>query len=104
MRWLSKRLAQYGSIFDAKVIKALTRRHYTGWGKLSAKLIKGISDKQTGNTILDYLIDDGEINRNFMQLIHDDGLSFKEIIQKAQVVGKTDDDIKLSKNFQEALP
>ena len=88
---IKQRLAQYGSIFDAKVIKALTRRHYTGWGKLSAKLIKGISDKQTGNTILDYLIDDGEINRNFMQLIHDDGLSFKEIIQKAQVVGKTDD-------------
>ena len=26
-----------------------------------------------------------------MQLINDDGLSFKEIIQKAQVVGKTDD-------------
>ena len=88
---IKQRLAQYSSIFDAKVIKALTRRHYTGWGKLSAKLIKGISDKQTGNTILDYLIDDGYSNRNFMQLINDDGLSFKEIIQKAQVVGKTDD-------------
>lgn len=88
---IKQRLAQYDSLFDEKVIKALTRRHYTGWGKLSAKLINGICDKQTGNTILDYLIDDGEINRNFMQLINDDGLSFKEIIQKAQVVGKTDD-------------
>lgn len=88
---IRQRLAQYDSLFDEKVIKALTRRHYTGWGKLSAKLIKGISDKQTGNTILDYLIDDGKINRNFMQLINDDGLSFKEIIQKAQVVGKTYD-------------
>lgn len=88
---IKQRLAQYDSLFDEKVIKALTRRHYTGWGKLSAKLINGISDKQTGNTILDYLIDDGEINRNFMQLIHDDGLSFKEIIQKAQVFGKTND-------------
>jgi len=88
---MKQRLAQYDSLFDEKVIKALTRRHYTGWGKLSAKLINGISDKQTGNTILDYLIDDGEINRNFMQLINDDRLSFKEIIQKAQVVGKTDD-------------
>ncbi|MBZ2132386.1 type II CRISPR RNA-guided endonuclease Cas9 [Streptococcus gordonii] len=84
-------LAQYDSLFDEKVIKALTRRHYTGWGKLSAKLINGIRDKQTENTILDYLIDDGKINRNFMQLINDDGLSFKEIIQKAQVIGKTDD-------------
>ena len=88
---IKQRLAQYDSLFDEKVIKALTRRHYTGWGKLSAKLINGIYDKKTGKTILDYLIDDGEINRNFMQLIHDDGLSFKEIIQKAQVVGKTND-------------
>lgn len=88
---IKQRLAPYDSLFDEKVIKALTRRHYTGWGKLSAKLINGICDKQTGKTILDYLIDDGKINRNFMQLINDDGLSFKEIIQKAQVVGKTDD-------------
>lgn len=88
---IKQRLAHYASIFDEKVIKALTRRHYTGWGKLSAKLINGIYDKQSKKTILDYLIDDGEINRNFMQLINDDGLSFKEIIQKAQVVGKTND-------------
>ncbi|MGS4844612.1 type II CRISPR RNA-guided endonuclease Cas9 [Streptococcus sp. W151] len=88
---IKQRLTQYSSMFDEKVIKALTRRHYTGWGKLSAKLINGIRDKQTGKTILDYLIDDGYSNRNFMQLINDDGLSFKEAIRKAQVVGKTDD-------------
>ena len=88
---IKQRLAQYASIFDKKVIKALTRRHYTGWGKLSAKLINGICDKKTGKTILDYLIDDGYSNRNFMQLINDDALSFKDIIQKAQVVGKTND-------------
>ena len=88
---IKQRLAQYDSLFDEKVIKPLTRLHYTSWGKLSAKLINGICDKQTGKTILDYLIDDGKINRNFMQLINDDGLSFKEIIQKAQVIGKTDD-------------
>lgn len=88
---IKQRLAQYDSLFDEKVIKALTRRHYTGWGKLSAKLINGICDKKTGKTILDYLIDDGYSNRNFMQLINDDGLSFKDIIQKAQVVGKTND-------------
>ena len=88
---IKQRLAQHASIFDEKVIKALTRRHYTGWGKLSAKLINGIYDKQSKKTIFDYLIDDGKNNRNFMQLIHDDGLSFKEIIRKAQVVGKTND-------------
>ena len=88
---IKQRLAQYDSLFDKKVIKTLTRRHYTGWGKLSAKLINGISDKKTGKTILDYLIDDGYSNRNFMQLINYDGLSFKDIIQKAQVIGKTND-------------
>ena len=88
---IKQRLAQYDSLFDEKVIKALTRRHYTGWGKLSAKLINGICDKETGKTILDYLIDDDYNNRNFMQLINDDRLSFKEIIQKAQVVGEIDD-------------
>ena len=88
---IKQRLAQYASIFDEKVIKKLTRRHYTGWGKLSVKLINGIHDKKTGKTILDYLIDDSYNNRNFMQLINDDGLSFKEIIQESQVVGKTDD-------------
>ena len=88
---IKQRLAQYASIFDEKVIKTLTRRHYTGWGKLSAKLINCIRDRKTGKTILDYLIDDGYNNRNFMQLINDDGLSFKEIIQESQVVGKPDD-------------
>ena len=88
---IKQRLAQYDSLFDKKGIKALTRRHYTGWGKLSAKLINGICDKKTGKTILDYLIDDGYSNRNFMQLINDDGFSFKDIIQKAQVVDKTND-------------
>ena len=87
---IKQRLAQYDSLFDEKVIKALTRRHYTGWGKLSAKLINGICDKETGKTILDYLIDDDYNNRNFMQLIKDDDLSFTEIIKKAQVVGDTE--------------
>lgn len=88
---IEQRLSKYDTIFDKKVLNALVRRHYTGWGKLSSKLINGIRDKQTGKTILDYLIDDGYNNRNFMQLINDDELSFKEIIKKAQVVGKTDD-------------
>ncbi len=88
---IEQRLSKYDTTFDKKVLNALVRRHYTGWGKLSAKLINGIRDKQTGKTILDYLMDDGYSNRNFMQLINDDELSFKEIIKKAQVVGKTDD-------------
>lgn len=87
---IKQRLSKFENIFDKSVLKKLSRRHYTGWGKLSAKLINGIRDEKSGNTILDYLIDDGISNRNFMQLIHDDALSFKKKIQKAQIIGDKD--------------
>ena len=87
---IKQRLSKFENIFDKSVLKKLSRRHYTGWGKLSAKLINGIRDEKSGNTILDYLIDDGVSNRNFMQLIHDDALSFKKKIQKAQIIGDKD--------------
>lgn len=83
---IKQRLSKFDNIFDKSVLKKLSRRHYTGWGKLSAKLINGIRDEKSGKTILDYLIDDGISNRNFMQLIHDDTLSFKKKIQKAQII------------------
>lgn len=85
-KMISKQLEKYSDIFGKKILKKLERRHYTGWGKLSYKLINGIRDRETNKTILDYLIsDDGlprNINRNFMQLINDDDLSFKEEIAK----------------------
>ena len=87
---IKQRLSKFDNIFDKSVLKKLSRRHYTGWGKLSAKLINGIRDEKSGNTILDYLIDDGVSNRNFMQLIHDDALSFKKKIKKAQIIGDKD--------------
>lgn len=87
---IKQRLSKFENIFDKSVLKKLSRRHYTGWGKLSAKLINGIRDEKSGNTILDYLIDDGVSNRNFMQLIHDDALSFKKKIKKVQIIGDKD--------------
>lgn len=87
---IKQRLSKYADRFDKKVLDNLSRRHYTGWGRLSARLIDGIKDKQSHKTILDYLIDDGYGNRNFMQLINDDGLSFKDIIAKAQTRDKLD--------------
>ena len=89
---IKQRLSKFENIFDKSVLKKLSRRHYTGWGKLSAKLINGIRD--------DYLIDDGISNRNFMQLIHDDALSFKKKIKKAQIIGDKDN----IKQVVQALP
>ena len=97
---IKQRLSKFENIFDKSVLKKLSRRHYTGWGKLSAKLINGIRDEKSGNTILDYLIDDGISNRNFMQLIHDDTLSFKKKIKKAQIIGDKDN----IKQVVQALP
>ncbi|MGT2742428.1 type II CRISPR RNA-guided endonuclease Cas9 [Streptococcus plurextorum] len=88
---IRKRLSKYSEALTKEQLKKLERRHYTGWGRLSAKLLNGIRHKATNKTILDYLMDDGQINRNFMQLIHDDGLDFKTIISEAQVIGERDD-------------
>ena len=88
---IKQRLTKYAEHFDKKVFDNLSRRHYTGWGRLSTKIINGIKDKQSSKTILDYLIDDGYANRNFMQLINDDNLSFKDEIANAQILGDSND-------------
>ena len=75
-------LKKYQSVLGDGFFKKIVKKHYTGWGRLSERLINGIRDKKTNKTILDYLIDDDDFpynrNRNFMQLINDDSLSFKE--------------------------
>lgn len=74
---------KYDNIFSDVTIGELSKIHYKGWGRLSNKLINGIRNKNDNKTILDYLIDD-KVNRNFMQLINDDTLSFKDEIKKKQ--------------------
>lgn len=83
-KMLREQLSCYESMLSKKTLKNLERRHYSGWGRLSKKLLTGIKDRETGKSILDFLMeDDGypyHFNRNFMQLINDDNLSFKKII------------------------
>lgn len=81
-------LKKYEHQFSKEILKKLERRHFTGWGRFSHKLIDGIRDKEKQKTLIEFLIDDdGEhkhYNRNFMQLVNDPSLSFKEIIQDQQ--------------------
>ncbi|EAF6528071.1 type II CRISPR RNA-guided endonuclease Cas9 [Listeria monocytogenes] len=91
-RMIKEQLQQFSDVLDGVVLKKLERRHYTGWGRLSAKLLVGIRDKQSHLTILDYLMNDDGLNRNLMQLINDSNLSFKSIIEKEQV-STTDKDL-----------
>lgn len=91
---IRQQLSQYDTILTADNLKKLERRHYTGWGRLSKKLLTGLRDSQSQKTILDYLmVDDGpekKINRNLMQLINDDELSFKTQIKEATVSSSED--------------
>lgn len=93
-KMIRKQLEKFSDIFDKAVIKKLERRHYTGWGRFSKKMINSIRDEHTQKTIMEYLIsDDGpkkNINRNFMQLINDADLSFKQIIEESRLELETD--------------
>ena len=93
-KMIENQISEFDTILTKKMIKELARKKYTGWGRLSYKLINGIRDQETNKTILDFLIEDDaqnkNINRNFMQLINEDTLSFKAIIKEAQVIGDDD--------------
>lgn len=83
---IREQLQPYASYFSQQTLKNMEKRKFTGWGRFSQKLIDGIFDKESHKTILDYLMDDdgvrNHINRNFMQLINDQELSFKQSIAK----------------------
>ncbi|APB30936.1 type II CRISPR RNA-guided endonuclease Cas9 [Vagococcus teuberi] len=87
-KMIREQLTQYKGILSDKTLKKLEKRHYTGWGRLSKKLLVGIKDKESQKTILDFLINDDGFptnnNRNFMQLINDPLLSFNDIIAEEQ--------------------
>ncbi|MET3644060.1 type II CRISPR RNA-guided endonuclease Cas9 [Streptococcus gallinaceus] len=85
-KMIEQKLVGYSNLLTEKQISELARKKYTGWGRFSRDLIDGIKDRQSGKTILDFLKDDGFSNRNFMQLINDDSLDFKDIIKKSQVI------------------
>ena len=72
---------KYTNALSPSEIKKLSKKHFTGWGRLSYRLIDGIRDKEFNKTILDFLMTDGS-HRNLMQLINDDGLTFKTQIEK----------------------
>lgn len=88
-----KQLQTYSETLSPEILKKLERKHYTGWGRFSKKLINGLRDEGSNKTILDYLKSDegssGPTNRNFMQLIRDNTLSFKKKIEDAQTIEDT---------------
>ena len=94
---IKRRLENYRDFLGEDILRKLSRKKYTGWGRLSAKLLDGIYDKKTHKTILDCLMTE-DYSQNFMQLINDDTYSFKETIKNAQVIEKEET---LAKTVQE---
>lgn len=93
-----KQLENHIDQLSQEQIKELAKKHYTGWGRLSKKLLVGIRDKDSQKTILEYLVEDDNhsggrqhLNRNLMQLINDDRLSFKKTIAELQVIDPSAD-------------
>ncbi|QTJ39557.1 type II CRISPR RNA-guided endonuclease Cas9 [Dolosigranulum pigrum] len=88
-----KQLQTYSDTLSPEILKKLERKHYTGWGRFSKKLINGLRDEGSNKTILDYLKSDegssGPTNRNFIQLIRDNTLSFKKKIEDARTIEDT---------------
>lgn len=72
---------KHDNILSSEQIKQLAKKHYTGWGRLSRKLLDGIFDN--GKTIMDYMRE-ADYNQNFMSLIEDENKIFKSEIEKAQ--------------------
>ncbi|MBF0709852.1 type II CRISPR RNA-guided endonuclease Cas9 [Gemella sp. GL1.1] len=93
---IKSQLDKYKSLISDKDINTLSKKKYTGWGRLSKKLLVGLYDRESGKNILDFLIDNQPDNRNLMQLINSDDLDFKNEITKNQK-------LEYQKNFSEIV-
>lgn len=87
---VERKLKKETNIIDSK-IKEILKLNYSGWGRLSRKLLDGIktsNGKYFKASIIDVL---KESNLNFMQIINDDSLGFGEKIKEAngsQIIDK----------------
>lgn len=87
---LEKANKEWG-VLSKEQIDKLAKKHYTGFGNLSKRLINGIRDKNSGLTILETIKDGGRVN--FMRLVSGataDRYTFKEQIEKAQTKDQTE--------------
>ncbi len=88
---------EYGNIFNEEKISKILRLNYSGWGRLSRKLLDGITACVQGNelTVIETM---RRYKHNFMQIVQSDQYEFKKVIDKIlsanQCAEITYDDIK----------
>lgn len=81
---LIKRLKLDFPKYEVERVKAITAKRYSGWGRLSKKLLSGlkISKDDRFLSIMDIL---EETDLNFMQIINDKKLGFDKLIANASM-------------------
>ena len=88
---LEKRIKKIFPQIDQEKVRLILKLKYTGWGKLSKKLLTGLKSIDDYKTIIEKLeysdsrYEDGNIKMlNFMQIINEKAFGFKEQIEALQ--------------------
>lgn len=77
---LKRKIEQkYSEILNKEQIDKIVRLNYTGWSRLSERLLIGLKSKENNETIMDKLIN---TNMNFMQIITSGKFGFKELLEE----------------------
>ena len=76
---LAKKLLKYSNIFNESQIRTILKLNYSGWGRLSRKLLDGITAHTPYGelTVIETMCSSKD---NFMQIIQSDRYEFKKII------------------------
>ncbi|MDR0978349.1 MAG: type II CRISPR RNA-guided endonuclease Cas9 [Lachnospiraceae bacterium] len=88
---LKQRIQKILPNLEEEKLNKLQKLKYSGWGKLSKKLLLGLKSKSDNKTIMDKLWDadfnsEEKVihNMNFMQIINESSFGFKEQIEKEE--------------------
>lgn len=76
---LAKKLQKYSDIFNESQLRTILKLNYSGWGRLSSKLLDGITahTRYGEMTVIETM---RRCSDNFMQIIQSDQYEFKKII------------------------
>lgn len=76
---LAKKLQKYSDIFNESQLRTILKLNYSGWGRLSRKLLDGITahTRYGEMTVIETM---RRCSDNFMQIIQSDQYEFKKII------------------------
>ncbi|MEG0093741.1 MAG: type II CRISPR RNA-guided endonuclease Cas9 [Erysipelotrichaceae bacterium] len=90
---LKKRIELEYPHLDQNKISMIMKKRYSGWGRLSKKLLDGIKGKDDHGDIVTIIECMEHTNLNFMQIINDKKLGFNKEIEKESFKDKQDEKV-----------